>query len=74
MSIPKEFMVLIPFILALLVAILSWKYADFFLSRRDYYVNSRYNLLVKKLGWFISSFITTLYITVKILETYMKKH
>lgn len=77
MNIPKEFAFIIPFIaivISLIVAILSWRYADFFLSRRDHYVNSRYELLIKKLGWFISSFFTTLFIIFKILEVFILKN
>ena len=48
------------------------KYADYFLSRKDHYINSRYELFTKKLGWFVSAFFTSLFITFKILETLMK--
>jgi len=72
MTYPKEIFLLIPFLIAIVVAVLSWKYADYFLSRRDHYVNSRYELFTKKLGWFISAFLTSLFITFKILESIMK--
>lgn len=60
-------------VVALVVAIISWRYADFFLSRRDHYVNSRYELLTKKIGWFISAFLTTLLIVLKILDIFIFK-
>lgn len=74
MSFPKQILLFaLPLILAILAAIISWKYANFFLSRRDYYVNSQYNLLLKKLGWAISCFFTTWLVATKILVIYLKK-
>jgi hypothetical protein len=72
MTYPKEIILIIPIIISLIVGILSWKYANYFLSRRDHYVNSRYELFVKKFGWFISAFFTSLFITFKMLEYLMK--
>ncbi|MFB2119802.1 hypothetical protein [Parapedobacter sp. 2B3] len=48
------------FTISSLMAFFSWKYAGYFLSRRDHYVNSRYELFMKKLGWSISAFFITL--------------
>ena len=73
MTYPKEIFLLIPFVISIIVAVLSWKYADYFLSRRDHYVNSRYVLLTKKIGWFISAFLTTLLIVLKILDIFIFK-
>jgi hypothetical protein len=72
MTYPKEIILILPVIISLIIAILSWKYADYFLSRKDHYINSRYELFTKKLGWFVSAFFTSLFITFKILETLMK--
>ena len=72
MTYPKEILLLIPFVISIFVAVLSWKYADYFLSRRDHYVNSRYELFIKKLGWAFSAFLTTLFITFKIFEAILK--
>lgn len=72
MTYPKEILLLIPFVISIIVAVLSWKYAEYFLSRRDHYVNSRYELFTKKLGWSFSAFLTTLFITFKIFEAIMK--
>lgn len=72
MTYPKEIILILPVIISLIIAILSWKYADYFLSRKDHYINSRYELFTKKLGWFVSAFFTSLFITYKILETLMK--
>lgn len=74
MSYPQGFFLLIlPFSLAFLVSIISWKYADFFLSRKDYYVSSPYNLFIKKMGWAISSFSTTWLIATKFLAAFFKE-
>ncbi len=72
MKYPKEIFLLIPFVISIIVAVLGWKYADYFLSRRDHYVNSRYELFIKKLGWSFSAFLTTLFITFKIFEALLK--
>lgn len=72
MTYPKEIILIVPLAISLFAAILSWKYADYFLSRRDHYINSRYELFLKKLGWFFGTFFTTLFITVKILEVIMQ--
>ena len=72
MTYPKEIILILPVIISIIIAILSWKYADYFLSRKDHYINSRYELFIKKLGWFVSAFFTSLFITFKILETLMK--
>lgn len=55
------------FLLALVVSILAiiitWNVSNFFLARREFYVKSRYQILMIKLGWCASigffSFIIT---------------
>lgn len=37
-------------IISIISAIFTWKISGFFLSRRDYYVNSQYELIKKKLS------------------------
>lgn len=37
-------------LISIIGAYLTWKYADFFMTRRDYYVNSKFDLLKKKLS------------------------
>lgn len=74
MTYPKEILFIISVIISLIVAVLSWRYADYFLSRRDHYVNSRYELFVKKLGWFVSAFFTALFISIKIIEVLIKNN
>lgn len=43
------------FLLALVVSILAiiitWNVSNFFLARREFYVKSRYQILMIKLGW-----------------------
>lgn len=36
-------------LLSIVGGFLTWKYADFFLARRDYYVNSKFDLLKKEI-------------------------
>ena len=43
-------LLVIGFSLAFLGGFLTWKNADFFLARRDYYVKSKFDLLKKKLS------------------------
>ena len=48
-------MVVFGFLLALVVSILAiiitWNVSNFFLARREFYVKSRYQILMIKLGW-----------------------
>lgn len=63
MTFPKEvlasLLILGVFIISMFTAFFSWKYAHCFLSRRDQYVNSRYALFMKKLGWSMTVFLMT---------------
>jgi predicted PurR-regulated permease PerM len=42
------------FIVSIAGGYFMWKYADFFLAKRDYYLNSRYGLLKRKLSMSLS--------------------
>lgn len=48
-------MIFFGFLLASIVSILgviiTWKVSNFFLARREFYVKSRYEILMIKLGW-----------------------
>jgi hypothetical protein len=46
--------------ISFIIAFVTWKYADYFLSKRDFYVNSRYSLFSKKMGWVISAFLISI--------------
>ena len=65
-------------IAAIAAAIIAWKVANFFLARREFYVKSPYEILMKKLGWCIFWFLFTLTVGVKIvtpkkdLDKYLK--
>lgn len=50
------------------MAVLAWKFADFFIARRQFYVKSRYEILIKKLGWCIFWFLLTLSIGIKMIS------
>jgi len=52
---------------AIAAAIIAWKVANFFLARREFYVKSPYEILMKKLGWCIFWFLFTLTIGIKIV-------
>ena len=59
---------LIATISALVVGIIVYKKANFFLSRSDFYRNSPYNILVKKIGFATSASFLTYLIVNGILE------
>jgi hypothetical protein len=48
-------------------AILAWKVANFFLARREFYIKSPYEILMKKLGWCLFWFLFTIYVGVSIM-------
>lgn len=54
-------------IAAITAAILAWKFANFFIARREFYVKSPYDILMKKLGWCIFWFLFTIYIGINIV-------
>ncbi len=43
---------------------MTWKYADFFLARREYYVNSKFDLLKKKLSMSLGVAATVIFLTI----------
>lgn len=68
----EELIFIIPVIISLAIATLGWKYSYFFLSRRDHYVNSRFELFLIKLGWFFGAFFLSLYFTIVLLEAFIE--
>ena len=54
-------------IVAISAAIIAWRVANFFLARREFYVKSPYEILMKKLGWSIFWFLLTLTVGMKIV-------
>ena len=48
-------------------AIIAWKVANFFIARREFYVKSQYDILMKKLGWCLFWGLFTIYVGVSIL-------
>ena len=42
---------LLAFIVSILAIIITWNVSNFFLARREFYVKSRYQILIIKLGW-----------------------
>jgi len=58
------FVIVVGVILAVTSGYFTWKYADFFLAKRDYYVNSKFDLLKKKLSMCLSVGGTILFLTI----------
>ncbi len=54
-------------IIASAVAIFAWRVANFFIARRDFYVTSPFDMMMKKLGWCFFWFVFTMYIGVSII-------
>lgn len=61
-------------LLSMVGAFLSWKYVDFFLARRDYYVNSKFNLLKKKLSMSLGVAGTIIFLTIMIASSLTDKN
>jgi hypothetical protein len=57
----------ITLVVAIAVAIITWKIANFFIARREFYVTSPYDMMMKKLGWCLFWFLFTIYIGVSIV-------
>lgn len=53
---------------------LTWKYADFFLARRDYYVNSKFDLLKKKLSMSLGVAGTIIFLTIMVASSLTDKN
>jgi len=54
-------------VVAIIVAIISYKFANFFIARREFYVTSPFDMLMKKLGWSLFWFLFTIYIGISII-------
>jgi len=52
----------------------TWKYADFFLAKRDYYVNSKFDLLKKKLSMSLSVAGVILFLTIMLASSLTDKN
>lgn len=60
--------------LSIFGAILTWKYADFFLARRDHYVNSKFDLLKKKASMSLSVAAAIILLTILVEESLSGKN
>ena len=72
MTLTKEILLILILSMSLVIALLSWNYFDYFLSRKDRYVNNRYKLLIKKLGWFVTAFFTSLLVLTEVFKVLLK--
>ena len=57
-------------ILSIAVTVLAYKFADFFISRRELYIKSRYEIFLMKIGWCIFWFILMMDMLVGALNKY----
>ena len=57
-------------VIATLATAITWKMANFFLSRRDFYRNSPFRILIIKLGWCIGMFYLTCVFMSAVLDRY----
>ena len=61
-------------LLSIMGGFLTWKYADFFLARRDYYVNSKFDLLKKKLSMSLGVAGTIIFLTIMVASSLTDKN
>lgn len=61
-------------LLSIVGAFLTWKYADFFLARRDYYVNSKFDLLKKKLSMSLGVGGAIIFLTIMVASSLPDKN
>ncbi len=59
-------------IIGIVGVIITWKVSNFFLARRDFYVNSPYKILTIKIGWCISTFLLILLFGIQLLNDWLK--
>lgn len=60
-------------LLSIVGGYLTWKCSDFFLARRDYYVNSKFDLLKKKLSMSLGVAGTILFLTIMVASSLTEK-
>jgi uncharacterized membrane protein YidH (DUF202 family) len=61
-------------LISLVGAFLTWKYADYFLARRDYYVNSKFDLLKKKLSMCLGVAGAIIFLTIMVASSLSDKN
>ena len=61
-------------LLSIVGTFLTWKYAYFFLARRDYYVNNKFDLLKKKLSMSLGVAGTIIFLTIMIANSLTDKN
>lgn len=61
-------------LLSIVGAFLTCKYADFFLARRDYYVNSKFDLLKKKLSMSLGVGGAIIFLTILVASSLTDKN
>jgi hypothetical protein len=61
-------------LISIIGAVLTWKYADFFLARSDYYVNSKFDLLKKKLSMSLGVAGAIIFLTIMVASSLTEKN
>jgi hypothetical protein len=61
-------------LLSIVGGFLTWKYADFFVARRDYYVNSKFDLLIKKISMSLGVAGTIIFLTIMVASSLTDKN
>ena len=73
-----EFKVLLLLMISCLISIaggyFTWKYADFFLARRDYYVSSKFDILKKKLSMSLGVAGAIMFLTIMVTSMIADKN
>lgn len=64
----KEFLYLMAFIISLILGILSWRFSNNFISRRETYHQNNMQIFFKKLGLCLGVFLTVFFFLSKILK------
>jgi hypothetical protein len=68
----KEIYIIIALLICLASAIITWKLSNYFISRSQHYRKSKYDILMKKLGWSLGVFVLLFYIFIDVLKKYVE--
>lgn len=74
MEFPIISLLVIGGLITLVGGFLTWKYADFFLARRVYYVNSKFDLLIKKISMSLAVAGTIVFLTIMVASSLTDKN
>jgi hypothetical protein len=63
------FGLILTFLVAIVVVLITWKVSNFFLSRRDFYRNSPFEIFMIKLGWCLFWFLFVMLVGIEIVKS-----